>query len=770
MNAFDPTPLGILCACCLVVYNTLRYGLLDTIQLASENVMDDTAAGLIVVSKAKNFVYANKTAYRIFPELQDDMGSRGIVSSLFEEVDKDNKEKKIFERDGIIYELNFSELAENSNKTGPVNNGYMAWIFDKTNDYNYTMELERLRVEAEEANKAKSVFLAKMSHEIRTPMNGIMGFVNLALDKKQDSETEEYLHYIKDSADSLLGIINDVLDISKIESGKMEIVNVEYNPNKLFQDVAVLFKNQAENKNLEFRCSLPDDIPRILIGDNIRFREILVNIVGNAIKYTNKGYVEFDVNIKSKNDSGLVFEITVKDTGVGIKSDRMDGIFNIFEQADKVGNYNVEGTGLGLPIAKQLVEMMGGSITVTSEYGFGSEFKLIVPQKYTSNQDKNIIEKKENYTGGEFTIVAKGVNILLVDDNLINLRVEKGLLEKYKLDVDLCESGIDCLEMVKEKRYDIILMDHMMPGMDGVETMQKIRETDTPNQLTPILLVTANALVGVEQDMLNLGFNGFVSKPIDVATLEKELLRVLPSDKLEVIPVKSKETKHKKDRKDQKGRDLVEILIAAGINVENALKYCGDMDTYKEILTIAVNGYEPKKTAIEKYIEEEDYEQYKILVHSLKSGAANIGAEKLSEMAKNLEYAAKDGNIEYILENNQDLLDCYEETISVIAENLSDISQNNESETEINLSEAPGDSGKSQSLLMTDWERELKNIEYLLNELETEETGEIINRLLSDERYIEGYKLLMEMRDNLLIFDIDGAKARLQSLKGISIE
>lgn len=531
MQGFDPTPIGILAACCLVIYNVLRYGLLDTMQLASENVMDDTAAGLIVVNNTKTFVYANKAAYEIFPELKNERDSKELLDTIFDNIIGDDIENKVIHRNNIIYELNYSVLRENAQKKEEHNNGYMVWVFDKTKDYNYTMELERLRTKAEEANRSKSIFLAKMSHEIRTPMNGIMGFADLALAKNQDGETEEYLRYIKDSANSLLGIINDVLDISKIESGKMEIIDVEYSPKKLLDEIIVMFRNRIEEKGLKFDVNRPQQLPAILVGDNNRIREILVNILGNALKYTNKGKITLDVDCGIINEKQVELTVKVRDTGVGIERDKLADIFNVFEQADSFGNYHVEGTGLGLSISKELCELMGGSISVNSVYGEGSEFTISIPQK-------RIPEKKNTaivgYATDDFMLCTDNSRVLIVDDNIINLKVEKGMLQRYGMEIDLCESGAQCLEMIKNEKYDVIFMDHMMPGMDGVETLKAIREGDTYNVNTPVILVTANAIVGVEQQMRECGFDGFVSKPIDGKMLEKELLKVFPSEKLHV--------------------------------------------------------------------------------------------------------------------------------------------------------------------------------------------------------------------------------------------
>ena len=387
-------------------------------------------------------------------------------------LDEDNTSKRNYVKKDSIYELDYSVLKE-SDEGSYVVNGYMAWIFDITDDYNHKKELERLKIEAEQANAAKTEFLAKMSHEIRTPMNAIMGFADLALDEVENLEAKEYLEYIKSSSVSLLGIINDVLDISKIESGKMEIVPVEYNSMDLFDEVSVIMETQARKKNIEYNTNIDVNIPRRLKGDSKRIREILINVVGNAIKYTNQGRVDFDVELQSKGTKDVVLEIHIRDTGVGIKKDKLDKIFESFEQVGDLENYSVEGTGLGLAISKQLVELMAGSITVTSEYGRGSDFCIIIPQGFVDGQGTSGNTK---LLSDDYKIHTNKVKVLVVDDNIINLKVERGILEKLNMSVDTAESGKECLELIKRTKYDAIFMDQMMPEMDGVETLKAIRE------------------------------------------------------------------------------------------------------------------------------------------------------------------------------------------------------------------------------------------------------------------------------------------------------
>ena len=741
MQGFDPTPLGIMASCCLVAYNVIKYGLLDTIQLASENAMDAASAGLIVISKARYFLYANKTAYDIFPELGNKAEAGDMLATLFDGIDENNTETRIFNRDNVIYELNYSALNEGDEKKSLGNNGYMAWIFDKTREYNHKRELERLKLEAENANKSKSMFLAKMSHEIRTPMNGVMGFANLALENNPDEETAECLEYIKNSAESLLQIINDVLDISKIESGKMELVELEYNPARVFDEIVKLIKTQAESKNLTFNVDVSKDIPTVLVGDSIKLREILINILNNAVKYTNEGGITLEVKCKSE-DEHAVMEITVTDTGIGIKADKLDSIFNSFEQVDNVSNYHVEGTGLGLSIAKQLTELMGGNINVNSKYGSGSEFIVTIPQKYVMT-----VKNVEKQDAIEVDIVAGNLKVLVVDDNMINLKVERGILQKYGMDVEICESGKECLALTSKNKYDIIFMDHMMPEMDGVETMQAIRKRDGEDNYTPIILVTANAIVGVKEEMLSLGFDGFVSKPIDRKELNRELAKVLPDDKIESI---TSSTNVASDNKSDK--DFVSHLMTAGINVEEGIKYCGDMESYIDVLKIMVSGYGDKRLKIKTYLETEDIDNYRIIVHSLKSGAANVGAVELSALAKELEYAAKDKDKEFIVEYTDRLLEMYEKVVETIKSSL----------PQENVAK---DGAKANLEPEHSLEEILQSIAYCLEELDSDGAIIHIDEALSMEISGEIVEKLNHMKEAVDVFDMEAAKNYLVEIK-----
>ncbi len=758
LEGYDPTPMGIFLATLLVSLNVLRYGLLDTMQLASENVMDNTEGALIVVSNSKKFIYGNKKAFEILPELKDTEKSKPLLEELFRGVNngqaviegQDKLQCDIFSKDNVIYELNYSVLQDNSRKNPSGINGYMVWMFDKTKDYEYRRELERLRLDAEEANKAKSLFLARMSHEIRTPMNGIMGFADLTLENDLDKESREYVSYIKESADSLLGIINDVLDISKIESGKMQIVDVEYNPKEFFTDIVALITTQAEAKNLFFSTFITDELPSLLVGDITRLREVLINVLGNAVKYTKQGGVILKVNIARRQEESLLLEIHVIDSGIGIKEESLENIFDTFEQADTTENYQIEGTGLGLSIARQLTELMGGHLTVKSTYGKGSDFCIMIPQKYVVERE----EIKLLDTLDDIMINAKNIKALIVDDNIINLKVEKGLLERYDMKVYLAESGKECISMAQKEKYDIIFMDHMMPEMDGVETLRELKTHPGLNQDTPVVLVTANAIVGVEKDMLDQGFDGYISKPINTKLLENKLMEILPGNKM-MVCIKNQDACSEKQTLGQD--EFKEKLAEAGVSMETGLRYCGDFESYITVLEIAVNGYQDKMKKIIEYKAYNDIKNYTIVVHSLKSGAANIGAIRLSDMAKRLEMAGHSGDTDTIQKETDQLIEEYKKVMNTISGCL-----------ELSAQEAEGKFTR-KTLNAEIWNEYLSKIEILLDELETDDVENLIDDITDYELSPEAENLFSNMREYLSGFDVEGAKAVLNSLHSLQI-
>ena len=400
---------------------------------------------------------------------------------------------------------------------------YIMYFTIENPDLNHIKELNIAKDQAEKANRAKTDFLSNMSHEIRTPLNAIVGFSECMLDSNDLKETKEYAGDIVDASKQLLEIINGILDISKIEANKVEIIPKNYNPREVFDGLRKLVLPRIKEKPIEFKMVFSPDLPGILRGDIAKVKQIILNILTNAAKYTDKGEIIFNVNCINRLDSKTcLMYISVKDTGRGIKKDKLETIFGKFERIDEDKNTTTEGTGLGLAITKGLVDLMGGRITVFSKYGEGSTFRVYLEQGIISMEvpESNNSEDEEiNY------IDYSGKKILIVDDSKINLKVAETLMKPYNFEVDTAISGEEALEKVNNKQYDLIFMDIMMPKMNGVETLYKLREKE--DFITPVIALTADAIEGTDEKYLNIGFNSYLSKPIDRKLLNKVINKYL---------------------------------------------------------------------------------------------------------------------------------------------------------------------------------------------------------------------------------------------------
>lgn len=520
------------------------------------------------------------------------------------------------------------------------------------------LRLGREKDEAVYASKSKAQFLANMSHEIRTPINAVLGMNEMILREETQPHILEYAKDIQSAGRSLLSLINDILDFSKIESGKMEILLGEYEVSSLLNDSYNLVALRAKNKNLQIVVKHNENIPRRLLGDEVRIRQIIVNLLTNGIKYTDSGTVSLFVDYEEINEKQLQLKIMVQDTGMGITEEDQKKLFQSFQRVEEKRNRNIEGTGLGLAITKQLLELMNGTITVESEYGKGSVFRIEIPQdivQYEPMGELSIQGETQSMSAPmvhRMSFKAPKARILIVDDVLMNLKVMSGLLKETKIQIDFAESGMECLKKVCQEHYDIIFLDHMMPAMDGLETLRQMKQMKgNLNWQTPVIMLTANAIMGAREEYLEAGFADYLSKPVESAKLDSMLCHYLPKDQIAHVGLAN--DKNSFDELDE----------------EAGLAYSGgSIDFYLEMLQMYLDGNMTE--ALQHYYEEKDWENYRIQMHALKSTSLSIGAIDMAELAEKLENGIKKGEIDTVVEEHGILLRGYQDLMNVIKKRL----------------------------------------------------------------------------------------------------
>ncbi len=738
---FDLTPVTMAIAMSMVVIVVWSRRNYDFRHLAAEKVLESLGDGVIALDDHDRLISYNRAAAHIFTSLPaHKLGENIRVVEDFREEMLNEHVPWSFSISGQHYECHSKQITDENGKK----QGCVILVLDMTDIKAYINEIKRVRQQAEKANIAKSEFLANMSHEIRTPMNAIIGLNDIIMEECPDPQVYAHAKDVQSAAKNLLAIINDILDLSKVEAGKMELVYTDYHLKTLVDEVVGMMDMAASKRGLIMKYECDETLPCRYNGDEGRIKQILINILNNAIKFTREGYVRaFVKGWPGKTADEEILSFRIEDTGCGIKEEDLSKIFEDFRQVDSKRNRSVEGTGLGLAIVKHLVELMGGTIDVESVYGEGTAFTITIPQKIVDRRTiAELPEMPQAEQDAVSAFTAPDVKVLIVDDNMINRKVARGFLKNYAFDLSEAESGPEAIELVRNNRYDIIFMDHMMPMMDGIEAAEIIRRDCGENGTSPaIIALTANAMEGMRERFLDRGFQDFIAKPLDRKELGQLLVRWVPEERRQA----------KGAAADGPAADLSAFHIE-GIDMEAASRYCGgDEAGFLELLELYCQDGQ-RKGALLRELAESDISSYCVEVHGLKSASANIGALEVSDMARAQENAAAQGERAFIADYFPSMMEAYEALLMNIGLFLEEHRQNDAQEE------------KLPPLSITELKEQVGAALKELEDFRSQECAGMVADILRHELSQDTADSLKEIQGQLKLYEDDNAEELLNQL------
>ncbi|MCM1182980.1 MAG: ATP-binding protein [Roseburia sp.] len=755
---FTPLVLGlVLSSVVILIWSRNVY---DFSSIASGILLDSMSDGVIALDERQRIASYNPAAARTFKGLGGRMKGKHIallenfpLELLHEEGNRE------FSLNNRFYQGRVERILDKNKK----NKGYVVLILDVTKTRTYIEEIKRVREQAEEANIAKSAFLANMSHEIRTPMNAIVGLSDIIMEESRGRKVYEYACDIKSASGNLLALINDILDLSKVEAGKMELMPTEYHVKTLVNEVLNMMDIVASQRGLMLKSEYDMSLPCRYLGDEGRIKQILINLLNNAVKFTREGYVKITVagRAGSAEDTELL-SFRIEDTGCGIREEDLGKIFENFKQVDSKRNRTVEGTGLGLSITKHLVELMAGTIAVESVYGEGTVFTVEIPQTIMDTRPLTEVPEAETRKDEKLEpFYVEDFKALVVDDNLVNRKVARILLQSYGLEITEADSGPAAIELVRQTRYDIIFMDHMMPEMDGIEAVQIIRRECGENGSLPVVIaLTANAMEGVRETFLANGFQDFITKPLDRRPLHEVLLKWIPQERR----IASKEWLGLRQADSKRNLEFQTIYIE-GIDTDEVLqRYSGGVEEFRELLRLYCLDGKRKLTLLRELWEKRDYKNYGIEVHGLKSASANVGAMKVSISAREQEYAINRGDETFVDSHVAELLEDYETQLQHIEDFLAGGSGSRSSENRSSGGEQDDGSEKERAPEKAELLREIGEALEQLENFRAKECAHMIEDILRYRLEPDTEARLREIQEQLSLYEDEAAEGLLREL------